>query len=250
MMDLDTSRHVGIILVDGLSGSEERIMEKIGDLTNVTFIGASAGDDLKFTKTSLFAGGRAYSNAAVLALIKTESGFDFIKTQSFNVLDKKLVATSVNTGKRQVLEFDRKPAVTAYAEALSVSVEKLAERFMANPLGLMSGDEPYVRSPQRVDGNSVLFYCGVRQGMELSVLESTDIVKQTREAVAAKIKELGTVSGIINFHCILRTLELDQKGTAGEYGSIFAGVPTVGFSTYGEEFVGHINQTSTMLVFK
>ena len=35
-----------------------------------------------------------------------------------------------------------------------------------------------------------------------------------------------------------------------EYGEIFKDVPTIGFSTYGEQFIGHMNQTSAMLVFK
>ncbi len=60
----------------------------------------------------------------------------------------------------------------------------------------------------------------------------------------------GRISAIINFHCILRTLELEQKNLTEEYGRIFSGIPTIGFSTYGEEFIGHINQTSTMLVFQ
>ncbi len=41
MSDLDSKKYVGLILVDGLSGAEERIMETIGDLTDVTFIGGS-----------------------------------------------------------------------------------------------------------------------------------------------------------------------------------------------------------------
>jgi len=50
--------------------------------------------------------------------------------------------------------------------------------------------------------------------------------------------------------CILRTLELESKGITEAYGKLFTDIPTIGFSTYGEEYIGHINQTSTMLVFK
>ena len=86
--------------------------------------------------------------------------------------------------------------------------------------------------------------------MSLKVLANTDIVEDTRAAVKAKAQELGSISGIVNFHCILRTLELESKGLTEDYGKIFAEIPTVGFSTYGEEYIGHVNQTSTMLVFK
>lgn len=60
----------------------------------------------------------------------------------------------------------------------------------------------------------------------------------------------GPISGIVNFHCILRTLDLERQGQTEAYGRIFADIPTIGFSTYGEEYVGHINQTSTMLLFQ
>lgn len=250
MSALDHNKYVGIILVDGLSGAEERLMDRIGDLTNVTFIGGSAGDDLKFAGTCVFANGKAYSNAAVLALMKPETAFDIIKTQSFCSLPKKLVATKVNEAAREVLEFNNMAASKAYAEALGKPVGDASNSFMRNPVGLMAGDEPYVRSPQQMRGDSMVFYCNILQGMELSLLESTDIVSDTRLAVEKKKKEMGGISGIINFHCILRTLELESEGRTGEYGKIFADMPTIGFSTYGEQYIGHINQTSTMLAFR
>jgi hypothetical protein len=250
MADMDFQKYVGIILIDGLQGAEEQLMEKIGDLTNVTFIGGSAGDDLKFLKTHVFAQGKAHSNAALLVLIKAATTFDFIKTQSFAVSDKNLVATSVDPAKREVLEFNHQPAVEAYAQAVGVSVENVADVFMSNPVGLMMGDEPYVRSPQRTEGQGIVFYCNLLEGMELAVLRSEDIVRDTKIALGKKQEELGAISGIINFHCILRTLELKNKNQLDDYGKIFSSVPTVGFSTYGEEYVGHINQTATMLVFK
>lgn len=248
--ELDIEKHVGIILVDGLRGAEEKLMEKIGDLTDLTFIGASAGDDLAFKRTHVFAHGKAYTDAAVLALLKVRNGFDIIKTQSFRPTAKKLVATQVDEGTRTVLSFNNKPAVDAYAEALNIPADEAADHFMHSPIGLMDGDEPYVRSPQRVQDGKIVFYCKINEGMELNLLESKDIIDDTKKAVDGKVKKAGGVAGMVNFHCILRTLELENKGITEPYGRIFAKIPTIGFSTYGEEYIGHINQTSTILVFK
>jgi hypothetical protein len=244
------SKYLGIVLIDGMSGTEEAIMDKIGDLSTHLFIGGSAGDDLKFDKTYVFANGKAHNKAAILALLKPKTAFDIIKTQSFKVLDKKLVATKVNVKNREVIEFNNIPAVKAYAQAIGVNEDKVANHFMSNPVGLVIDGEIFVRSPQQVKGSSIIFYCNILEGMEVSLLESTNIVEDTKNAINSKIKELGGLSGIINFHCILRTLELEQKGQTKDYGKIFTNIPTVGFSTYGEEYLGHINQTSTMLVFK
>jgi hypothetical protein len=83
MLELDPERWVGLVLVDGFSGAEERVTERIGDLTNVVFIGGSAGDDVAFKQTFVAADGGAASNAAVLALLECPNGFDVLKTQSF-----------------------------------------------------------------------------------------------------------------------------------------------------------------------
>jgi hypothetical protein len=250
MMALDITEYVGIILVDGLSVAEEKLMEKIGDLTNIIFIGGSAGDDLKFETTYVFAGGTAYTDAAVLALLKPRAGFDVVKTQSFCDRAKVLKATRVDEAKRLVFEFNGEPAAETYAKALGVPAEEASSKFMSHPLGLMIGEEPYVRSPQRFQDDAMVFYCNIREGTELHLLESMDIVQDTRAAIQAKQAELGSISGLINFHCILRTLALEQQGQTEEYGEIFADIPTIGFSTYGEEYLGHINQTSTILLFK
>jgi len=249
MGEADPHQYFGIILVDGLSGAEEALMEKLGELTDVTFIGASAGDDLKFQRTYVFANGRAYTNAALLVLVKAASGFDFIKTQSFRALDKTLIPTKVNAERREVLEFDHRPAAVAYAEAVGTTVDKLPDIFMSNPVGLMAGDEPYVRSPQRVEGDSVFFYCAVDENAKLQVLTPRDIVEDTRTALTDELSHVKHIQGIVNFHCILRTLELEKKNEMKAYGQLFTDIPTIGFSTYGEEYKRHINQTSTMLVF-
>lgn len=249
--DMASKEYVGIILVDGLSGAEESLMETIGDSTNVVFIGGSAGDDVKFKSTYLYANGKAYTNAALLALLRPGTDFTFIKTQSCRDLGKPLVVTKADEASRTVLEFNGKPAVIAYAEAVGCAVEEASKHFMIHPVGLVIDNEPFVRTATKItDNGAIAFYCSVKEGMDLSLLETTNIIEDTRNAIAQAQKESGRIIGIINFNCIMRKLELENKNLTDEYGALFSSVPTVGFSTYGEQYIGHINQTATMLVFK
>lgn len=250
LLEMDFHKYVGIILTDGMSLGEEKVMDSLGNLSNITFIGGSAGDDLKFKKADVYANGKNYQDAAVLALLEPTNGFDIIKTQSFKVLETKLTPTKVNEAVREVIEFNGKPATQAYAEAVGMDIQEAQSYFKRHPLGLISDGDPYVRSPQQFKGESVLFYCNVSEDMELSLLESGDIIGDTAKALENKKHELGKIEGVVNFHCILRTLELREQNLESEYGKVFSDVPMIGFSTYGEQYVGHINQTSTILVFK
>jgi hypothetical protein len=247
--DMDFGKYLGLVLVDGLSNSEEKLMENLGARTNVYFVGGSAGDDLKFTETNLFANGKSYTNAAVLALLKPGVPFEIVKTQSFDVMKNHFIATKVDEQNREVVELDNKPAMEVYAESLATTVEKAASEFMTYPFGVMIGEEPFVRSPQQATGGGIKFYCNIAESTELTLLRSTDIVKETREIVEEKLKEHAKISGLINFNCILRTLELQNKKQTEAYGKIFENIQTIGFSTYGEEYIGHINQTAVMVLF-
>jgi hypothetical protein len=242
---VDFTTHVGLILIDGLSGKEEALMESLGDCTDLNFVGGSAGDDLKFVKTSVAANGQVASGPGAMALLHVPGGFDLIKTQSFRTTGKTLTPTRVDCKTRAVLEFDGKPAAQAYAEAVgAISAETAANAFMSNPLGLMAGDEPFVRSPQRIDGDNVYFYCSVHEGVELELLQGQNIISDTEEALASS-----QFRSLIVFNCILRTLDLKSQGKTEAFGKLFK-KPTIGLSTYGEAFLGHINQTATILALR
>jgi len=242
-LDLDT--HVGLILADGLSGAEDVVMERIRDLTEIPFVGGSAGDDLAFRATLVAANGRTFEHAAVLALLRVPAGYRIIKTQSFRLLGKALTATDVDEAGRTVRRFNGMPAVEAYAHALGIDTASAAACFMNNPVGLTVGGELFVRSPQRVlDDGSIVFYSRVREGAELELLESTDIVADTSKALEVPHRAL------IVFNCIWRTLQLQEEGQCEAYGALFANTPSVGFSTYGEAYMGHVNQTATMLALR
>lgn len=148
---MDVKKYVGIVLIDGVSMKEEELMDLIGNRTNVNFIGGSAGDDLKLDKTFVCANGKAYSDSAVLVLMKMSdlAEFDIIKTQSFKVLDHKLIANKVHVETREVIEFNNRPAILAYADAVgAASAEEASKYFNANPVGLIAGENGiFVRSP-------------------------------------------------------------------------------------------------------
>ena len=247
---LDLRTHVGLVLLDGLNGAQEKVMERLGDATDLFFVGGSAGDDEQLEATYVLANGRIYADAAVLLLLRLKRGFDIVKTQSFKPAGKTLVATKVEEGQRLVIEFDHRPALDAYAAALGIAPGQASSRFFRHPLGLMIEGDPFVRSPRDVAGRGIRFYSNIKEGMELAVLEATDIVEDTRAAIEAQKAAPGQIRGIVEFQCFRRTQQLREEGRCGQYGAIFSGIPMVGFSTYGEAYLGHVNQTSTMLVFR
>jgi len=249
-LDMKPARYLGIVLVDGLCGREERLMDAIGDKTNILFVGGSAADDFKFKSTHVFANGNYYTDSAVIALLKLVAPFELIKSQSVRAIGPELLVTKANEDKREILEFNHEPAAIAYAEALGVSVNELAEYFPRYPLGLIIDGEPYIRGPKYISGDSVFFYCSSVEGMPLALLESTNIIDDTKVALESAKAKLGCFSGIIVFNCAHRALELGFNNLAVKYGELFQNIPTIGFNSYGEQFIGHVNQTAVMIVFK
>lgn len=251
---MDTAKYVGITLIDGLSMKEEKIMDLIGNRTDVFFIGGSAGANGMFERTYVYAKGNVYTDAAIITMIKISDNAEFsvIKTQSFEILDKVLVANRVNEEKRQVIEFNNRPAVLEYKDAVNAdSTEKVSNYFMSNPLGLIVGeDNIFVRCPQQVNGTSMSFYCNILEGMEVTLLRATNIIDDTRDVIQSNIDKFGNIDGIISFHCIHRISELERLDLIQNYAEIFANIPTIGFSAYGEQFIGHMNQTTAMLIFR
>lgn len=247
--NLNFQKYFGITLLDGITMSEEKIINRIIDLTNVFFVGGSASDNLEFKQTHVFCNGKAYINSSILALVKPKTSFEILKTQSFKILNKKLTPTKVDRSTRTVYEFNGIPAVKAYAQALNIEPYKLNEYFMNNPLGLIINNQPFVKSPRKVKGNAIVFYCEVSEGIELSLLEADCIVSKTKKDLEDSDYKK-TVKGIINFDCVLRSLDLKNKDLTEEYEKIFSTIPTIGFSTYGEQYLSHVNQTATMILFK
>jgi len=248
--ELDPEQHVGLVIADGLSGVEERLIEALAERTEIPFLGGSAGDDLKFQNTHVYHAGNAIPRGATILLMRIPAGYEILKTQSFQQTGKFLEATEVDQATRTIVSFDGRPAAYAYAEAVGALPNAISEKFASSPLARIVGGEPFVRSPRNLDGTAIRFYCAVQKGERLAVMQATDILADTRAVLAKALSGPTPPRGIVDFHCILRALELDSRGQAQEYADLFGSVPMVGFCTYGEACTTHVNQTSTMLLFR
>ncbi len=250
--DLDSSKYVGIILIDGLSGKEEALMNALGDeAPQLLIVGASAGDDLKFTQTQVVLNGEVLSDAAVLAILDMKVPFEVVQTTSYKPTSTILEITKADKENRIVYEFNGRNAVEVYQETVN-STNLDAGVFMHNPLGIAIEDEVFIRSPQQVlaDGTGLKFFCQIEEGSVVHLCHPTDMVKDNSEMVQKVKQNLGTVSGGIIFNCILRYLEIEASATASAMSNTYEGIPVVGFNTYGEELITHINQTVTALFIK
>ncbi len=249
---LSPSHYVGMLLIDGQSKCEEYINDQIGNLTNVIFIGGSAATDDPSKPTCVFVNGKTYTDAAVIALMEPTNGFTFLKTQSLSLTDKKLIPTKVDEENRIVYEFNDKPAAEAYAEALNIPVAELPNYYTTNPLALVFDAKNYfVRDPHSLLENGAMdFYCSVKEGMELTILQSKDIVTNTRRDIEQVCFNHRNLNAVIEFNCMSRVMELHENRQEQDYATLFRSIPTISFGTFGESYIGHMNQTSTMLFLK
>lgn len=249
---LDPDRFVGLVLPDGLSRQEEALMDSLGDAApDLIVVGGSAGDDLAFQTTVVTVNGQIVPNGAALALLEMAVPFVVSKSTHFRPTGTTFVATRVDEATRTVYEFDGMPAQQAYAAAIGKTPADLdTTTLAAHPIGLVIGDDAYVRSLQRTgDDGSLVFYSNVLEGSIVSLMTPGDMVATTNAALDDLERHLGTVTGLIAFTCILRWVEAQSAGTAAAlYADVRRrGIPMVGFNTYGEQYLGHINQTVTFL---
>jgi hypothetical protein len=235
-----------LAFLDGLSLQEEHVVSLMADaLEGVPLLGGSAGDDLAFAETHVFAHGEALRGAAVFVLARTTHPYEIVKHQHFSATNRSLVITRADVPNRRVYEMDGYPAVEAYARALGLSPLEINDDvcFM-NPLTFVYGGEIYVRSIQRLEADqSLVFYCGIEEGMVLNLGGHEDMVN-------ALDRDLGQPSTpadlFIACNCILRALETEKRGLEREVGQALSqrARHVIGFDTYGEQLGGlHINQT-------
>lgn len=250
--DLDPQQWVGLGLLEGASGREEKINEALGNVAPLLpFVGGSAGDRIRFERTWVYAQGALLHNACALLLLRPTRPFAILKTCHFVARPIEVTVTRSDPDKRLIHELDGKSAVERYCELIGVRREELGfPHFLTNPLGLMIDGEPWLRSIIRPEGDALFFACSVLDGMTLNLMEAQDIVENAATAFHKATAPLGVPPrAAILFNCAYRMLEVQIKGIEIAYHQALSSVTHAGLHSNGESYLGHINQTLTGIVF-
>jgi hypothetical protein len=251
--DFDPARHTGMILIDGLSMLEDKVISLFSkSLDPIEISGGSAGDNLNFQETHIYNGGKFYKNSVSFLFIESEIPFLNFRTQHFEPTEKKLVITEADPAKRIVYEINGEKAAIEYANILGIEVTSLNPQVFARyPVMLNIGNSWYIRSIAKMnDDYSLSFFCAIDNGLVLTVAQGDDITKNLDNTFKILKKQLGEISVIIAFDCILRKLEVEQNKIVDNMNEVFSKVNVIGFSTYGEQCNSvHVNQTLTGLAF-
>lgn len=255
---LDAKTTFALTFVDGISMSESYFMEAVYESGRFPclFVGGSAGDALTFSETLLYDGRTVMKDHAVVAFVKMAAGqrYGVMKSQNFRKVGPSFVVVDANPDQRTVSAvMDERSGkvvslVRALSDALKIEPAKLQGALNGKAFGIELGKELFVRSVAKIDLEKEVFYfyCDIGPGDELTMLEQTDFVEQTRTDIRTYLSGKPKPAAILMNDCILR--RLSNAEALGRTGGLWP-APVAGFSTYGELFGININQTLSAIVF-
>lgn len=242
-----------LLLVDGLSNVEETIVAAIHwAMDDIQLIGGSAGDGLKFRRTSLIHNGRVAHNAAVLLMIESDFPFRVFKTQNFEPTPIKLVVTAADTENRIVYELNAEPAAREYAAAIGLLPDDLGPfSFASYPLVVKVGGDHFCRSIRNMNPDgSLSFFCAIDEGLVFTVARPQDMLRSTANVLEELDAKLGGIDLVVGFDCMLRRLDAETRQIRRQMDELYREYSVAGFHTYGEQFNAmHLNQTLTGIAF-
>lgn len=266
--EINVRKHVGLVIDDAFQWKkEELLLGMMFDNQGVTLVGGGAADsepevenlDADPTKGSslVHLDGEVASDAAIIALFRTDAPWGALRSHWFEPTGQRLVITRTDPSQRLALEIDGRPAAARYAELLDVPVEELEfgrpRGFSARPTALRVGREYFIRTPWKpLPDGSIAFANVLEEGTELEIMRPTDFVASTRRFFEEELpRRVENPTAALLFHCSGRWAVAKIEGKAEELSKTFAAAPPcAGFNVNFEIYCGfHINTTLTTLAF-
>jgi hypothetical protein len=255
---LDPASTMGIAFVNGLTNSENWLMESVYDTNRfpVPFVGGTTAGELDFKQASYHNGQKLCDSQATLCFLKMqpEYGYRLFKTQNFQPTGQKWTIGESDPAHRKVCNFinpstaELHNVVDTLCEHFHCSVGNLAKALAGYSFGIEISGSYYVRSVAGIDteNKNLSFYCDTPLGTELHLMKATDFISQTEKDYQAFAQGYSTpVTGVL-FDCILRRL---NNGEQLNKLACFNDIPAAGFSTFGELSGVNVNETLSAVFF-
>jgi hypothetical protein len=255
-----------LIMTDALAGHAEDLVEQLTMLTSgkYQFAGGGAGDDAKFSRTHVFLGTKAYSDAVVGLELLSDKPLGIGVGHGWTPASKPLRVTEA-IGMR-VTSLNGMPAVDAFEEHAKATDQQFDRAkplpfFLHNILGIDTGNGHRLRVPLSVnDDGSVSCAAEITTGARVHIMKATaaSAVAAASNATAAAVQALnGEKPGAaLFFDCVATRLRMGEVfGFELESVSrMLGGAELVGCNTYGQiaraegQFGGFHNCTAVVMV--
>lgn len=255
-----------LVLTDALAGHADSLVDELTLVTSGRYqlAGGGAGDDARFSRTHVFHGTRAHTDAAVALEILSDKPIGVGVGHGWVPTGKPMLATEVD-GMRLV-GLNGMPAVDAFeahAEATGQAFDRADPMpfFLHNILGVDTGEGYRLRVPLAVnDDGSVALAAEVPEYASVSIMRTTSgsAAEAAARATAAAMEALEShpPGAALFFDCVATRLRLGDD-FAVELQTVcdaLSGAPLVGCNTYGQiarahgQFSGFHNCTAVVLV--
>lgn len=254
-----------LVMTDALAGHADDFVEEMTLLTSGRYLlaGGGAGDDARFSRTHVFLGTGAYTDAAVALGILSDKPVGVGVGHGWQPSGAPLRATEVD-GMR-VVGFNGQPAVEAFerhAEATGQTFDREDPLpfFLHNILGVDTGQGHRLRVPLAVDAEGAV-HCAAeipeQARVHIMTTSSASAADAAFDATRAAVAALGDTppAAAVFFDCVATRLRLgDDFGfELTQVARALDGAPFVGCNTYGQiaradrQFNGFHNCTAVVL---
>lgn len=259
--DLDTSKHVGLVIDDGFKNKkEELLMGALERNQGTLLVGGGAADfgmDPAQHSCRIHVDGEVVDDCVAIAMFRTNAPFAALRHHAYTPVGRTMTITRVSDEGNRALEIDGKPAAPYYADMLGCGIEDLEflkpTGFGHRPLALKVGREYFMRTPfAPLPDGSILFGNLIEEGAEYELMQLEDMTQRLEHFLSHELpRRVKNPSAALWFHCGGRQWLASGLGQTDALSNAFrGGPPAVGFNVQFEIFCGFfINTTLTSLVF-
>lgn len=242
-----------LTFICALYNAEENVLAFLhAVLGNDFFIaGGSAGDDLKFARTSVSCNGKVVSDGAAIMLFRTNEKFTIYRENIFKSTGRAVNITKADPEKRIILSIDSQNPLKRYSELIGVSEKEVKENMDYQIMGRVFGDNIFVSSMQSFNEDGTInLYSRVLPNTHVEALEIVNPLEVVHETCDRVLSEIPRPGFIFMSNCIQRTIRFKNMGIDTKLRDIYKSrfpCGFFGFTTYGEQ-INRIHANSTLVI--